>query len=377
MSWSSGTNTIKEGDESKALTLQMLEVKKQGGGTEFFVRKNDVKLGTKSVTQNGTYTAAADGKYGFSQFSVNVRGGNGSADSHGKPTGGDIKPGGAGSAVVGTDPETGNDEFVGVDEDGVLVTTPVPSGIQIVTLPTKTDYNAGETMVYTSLVVKMVNRDGSTYTDADHPNGHLSLGELVLPVTEAPAASGDRQASSDLETGSAVVQPIKFGATIQVNRIKSNGEDISFVLSANHGVFAATSYDSGYSFVWADSSGDYEIYRGPETEPATGSGHQYTYNGKTVYYQHGGSSGAYRYPSVVPSAGSGNIQYANAAAIAWTMIYGNVTGGTATIPVKWINSYTGVECQDTFQITSTPASGDAHTTTGSTGTEGSGGGGTF
>jgi len=189
MNWSSGTNTIKEGDESKSLTLQMLEVKKQGGGTEYFVRKSDVNLGTKSVNKNGTYTAASDSKYGFSQFSVNVRGGNGSADSHGKPTGGDIKPGGAGSAVVGTDPETGNDVVVGVDEDGNLVNTPLPSSIVLVTPPTKTDYNDGETIDLSGAVVVAKMTDGTTWTDADHPNGYVSC--TPEPGTaDASAAKG-------------------------------------------------------------------------------------------------------------------------------------------------------------------------------------------
>lgn len=179
-SWSTGTNVIKEVDTNKNLTCQMFEVRKQGGGTEYLVRKSDVNLGTKSVNKNGTYTAASDSKYGFSQFSVNVRGGNGSADSHGKPTGGDIKPGGAGSAVVGTDPETGNDVVVGVDEDDNLVKTPLPSSIVLVTNPTKMDYNDGESIDLSGAVVTAKMADGSTWTSADYPSGHVPLGELVV-----------------------------------------------------------------------------------------------------------------------------------------------------------------------------------------------------
>lgn len=186
--WSTGTNTIQEVDTNKNLTCQMFKVRKQGGGTEYLVRKSDVTLGTKSVTQNGTYTAAADGKYGISQFSVNVRGGNGSADSHGKPTGGDIKPGGAGSAVVGTDPETGNDVVVGVDEDDNLVKTPLPSSIVLVTNPTKMDYNDGETIDLSGAVVTAKMADGTTWTDTDHPNGHIALSELIVDPTTADAS---------------------------------------------------------------------------------------------------------------------------------------------------------------------------------------------
>jgi hypothetical protein len=111
-----------------------------------WVPEEEVSLGTKSISANGTYKASDDGKYGFSQVTVNVSGGQGSVNPDGTPNispidpndpDSKVNPGGTGTSVVGTDPVTGNDYVIGVDEDGKLVTTPVPSRIEITESPTK------------------------------------------------------------------------------------------------------------------------------------------------------------------------------------------------------------------------------------------------
>lgn len=383
MSWSSGTNTIKEGDESKNLTLQMLEVKKQGGGTEYFVRKNDVKLGTKSVTQNGTYTAAADGNYGFSQFSVNVRGGNGSADSHGKPTGGDIKPGGAGSAVVGTDPETGNDVVVGVDEDGQLVQTPVPSGIKIITPPTKTEYTAGEAIDYSGIVVALQKKDGSTFTDSKYPNGHIPMQELIFPVTEAEYTGGaDGSATSDYQGN--LTQPINFGTGDVIVQREYDTYDyfnIEYLVETGNPKSIVWLEDSTIRLYFvsdAPFSGSVHLRDKRKTSSDSDdriidsfSGGAYSIHNQTVYYtskQVVQKTSIKDYGAPAYSAQPNDDDF-------YTLAFGQfIYGSTQVIPVQWINSYTGAECEDSFMIAVSAA---AHTTESSSGTEGSGGGGSF
>lgn len=175
--------SIAEGGVARQFTVDEVDTPKVGGGMQPFVPKDEVRLTTKHISKNGTYPAASDGYYGFKSVTVNVPGGSGSADSHGKPSG-TIPPGDIGSAVIGED-EDGNDAVIGVDKDGKLVKTPIPTTIVLVTPPTKTEYTDGETMDYTGIVVGLKKKDGSTFTDARYPNGHIPMGELIFPVEVA------------------------------------------------------------------------------------------------------------------------------------------------------------------------------------------------
>ncbi len=366
MSWSSGTNTIKEGSESKSLTLQMLEVKKQGGGTELFVRKNDVKLGTKSVNKNGTYTAAADGKYGFSQFSVNVRGGNGSADSHGKPTGGDIKPGGAGSAVVGTDPETGNDVVVGVDEDENLVKTPLPSSIVLVTNPTKMDYNDGETIDLSGAVVVAKMADGTTWTDADHPNGHVSCSPEPATADESQGPSMISNVSA-AETRLARIYTTGWPyprTTVKVNDgpayysvLKAGGYWVNVVVAETKAAASVKNIET-YAGYNGYPPGTPDAIYGPSEPPDDNNYRGYWYN--ALY----GTKG-----DIIEC--DGPIYEGSITEMIDSVISGDL-GGTQTITLNWARPGDGKVLSTTMEINV-----GAHTTTSSNGTEGSGGGGSF
>lgn len=169
--------TIQEGGTGKSMTVHKLKTTLVAGGTCLWVPEDEVSLGTKHITENGTYTASEDGKYGYSQVTVNVPGGAGSADSSGKPTG-TTQPGGAGSAVMGNG-EDGNEQVVGVDENGDLVNTLIPSAIELVTNPTKTIYSDGDTVDLTGAIAIAKLADGTTWTDETHPNGQIQASELV------------------------------------------------------------------------------------------------------------------------------------------------------------------------------------------------------
>lgn len=386
------TIVMYEGGQEHVFTAAKLRTPLQSGGTCDWVPEDETDLVTKYVSENGTYNASSDNAYGYSQFSVNVKGGNGSSNNSGKPAGSDVTttkpgggldldgitpPGGSGSSVVGTDPETGNDVAVGVDSNGNLVQTPVPSAIQIITPPTKTAYTYQETMDYTGIVVAAKKKDGTTFTDARYTNGHIPMQELIFPVETAPAASGSR-GKADSETSTVFAQPIAVGLT---------GYEVNYTDHPTMtGVEVRVTSDSGYvchsyilngtlTFLCASKTsstvGVYNVLKykdgtSEEARPNYYRGTSVTYKGKTFYYQKEISSfdiGERGTPVGTPET----ISSAPTVADAYVMLFGDDEGGTATIPVKWTNPYTGATQQDTFEITSTPADGDAHTSTGSSG----------
>ena len=117
---------IQEGGIGKQMTVSKLKTDKVGGGTCLWVPEDEVALGTKSISQNGTYKASDDGKYGFSQVTVNVAGGGGSADNSGQPisSGGDPD---IGSSFIGIDPTDGEPYEYTVNSQGEVEKTPVPT----------------------------------------------------------------------------------------------------------------------------------------------------------------------------------------------------------------------------------------------------------
>ena len=372
---------IEEGGVARQFTAAEIETKKVGGGSRDWVPKNEVRLTTKHISKNGTYPASSDGYYGFKFVTVNVPGGSGSADSSGKPSG-TILPGGAGSAIVGED-EDGNDAVLGVDEQGKIVKTPIPSAIHIITPPTKTEYVEGETIIHDGLVVGLKKKDGSTFTDSRYPNGHIPLGELVFPVEVAPEP-GEAGRRSTLDT-SPVEQPIPIGADvsyINYNRIGNpayiyrysvvgGGCTLLIVFPSRYGGFSQYII---YASDNPDSHGRFEMIRYSDgtyniddvTELA-----DYTYAGKTVYCR--GSTSAFGGRSTAEVNGAlvvldydpNSIGVESVKKIAWTMIYGDLTGGEANIPVQWKSPYDGKQMEDKFEIEVTGAP------------EGSGGGGGF
>lgn len=347
---------ITEVDEPKTLTdLDELKTPKVGGGYEYWVRKSDTKLTTKSISKNGTYNASSDDAYGYSKVTVNVRGGNGSADSHGKPSGGDIKPGGAGSAVVGED-EDGNEAVVGVDEQGKLVKTPIPSAIKIITPPTRTSYTAGESMDYTGIVVGLRNKDGSTFTDATYPNGHIPMGELVFPVEVAPETSGDADEWTDGDG---------------VNAIK-----ISYVLNVRGKVFIYPhplgTFHDGSPCTVGGAEGttllltryNNNIYTTRISGPLEALG-LYAYRNGT-WDSVGGTSHTPSYGNFAPGPwGEYLINVPTSTVDPTTVSPSSLRPANIKIPVQWKSPYDGRELEDEFEITVTGAP------------SGSGGGGTF
>ena len=161
---------IEEGGISRQLTADKLR-SITGGGTCDWIPEDTAVLGTKSISDNGTYKAADDGYYGYSQVTV-----SGVGTATGKGPDGNIHS-------VTTDPQTGD-----------LIDTLLPSSIMITTYPAPLTYNDGDTIDYSAMVVKGYLADGTLWTDTAHPNGIIPLSELTLPVTTAQyePAQGDQ-----------------------------------------------------------------------------------------------------------------------------------------------------------------------------------------
>jgi hypothetical protein len=159
--------TIQEGGTPKPMSdVAKIRTSLQGGGTCLWVPEDEVKLTTKHITENGTYKAEDDDKYGYSQVTVNVPGGAGGP------------AGGPGSSIVGTDPTTGNETGITVGEDGSLTSTDVPSSIRVTTNPTKMDYTDGESIDTTGMVVQAYLADGTLW-------GTVPAEEVTIDPTTA------------------------------------------------------------------------------------------------------------------------------------------------------------------------------------------------
>ena len=160
---------IQEGGLGKQLTADKLKTTLVGGGSCLWVPEDETTLGTKTITENGTYRASDDGYYGYSEVTVS----------------------GIGS-VTGRDPEIDEDVTVTKDpETGDLVKTITPESIRIITPPTKTSYADKETINFSGIVVHAYSSKG---TDL----GVVPFNELVFPVTQA---SKDEASSDEWSDG--------------------------------------------------------------------------------------------------------------------------------------------------------------------------------
>lgn len=165
--------TIQEGGVAKQLTANKLKTNLVSGGICLWVPEDEATLGTKIITENGTYKAIDDGYYGYSEVTVS----------------------GIGTAT-GTGPD-GEDHSYSEDGEGGVTDTVLPASISVVTPPTVTTYADGATIDFSGMVVKGYLKSGGIWTNAEHPNGIIPINELTLPVTIADRDDGHSGEYSD------------------------------------------------------------------------------------------------------------------------------------------------------------------------------------
>ena len=277
--------TIQEGGQGKQITADKLKTNVVGGGTCFWVPEDEVQLTTKYVHENGEYSAEDDGYYGYSKFVVSVAGGNGSAGADGLPTG-DVPSGGIGSSVIGTDPDSGDTNVVGVDENGNLVTTVLPSSISVITPPSKTSYNDGGVLDPSGIEVQAYLSSGEIWSDNSHPNGIIPISELTFNPIQADIdmASNSYEIKNPESIG--VNGPFYF-SKVSVGDLWDNSVDPNaYVKSMTGTPLISIANAAGGWVVWRlISSGPFTVTteRKNGTYPATYGGSATQYSGRTIY----------------------------------------------------------------------------------------------
>ncbi|MBR2798940.1 MAG: hypothetical protein IKE17_14535 [Clostridia bacterium] len=325
---------IQEGGTGKQLTVNKLKTNLGGGGTCLWVPEDETQLGTKHISENGTYKASDDGYYGYSEVTVSGIG-----------------------TVTGKDGD-GDDAKASVDPDtGEIVITKLPYSISVVTHPNVTEYSDGATIDFSGMVVKGYLKSGDLWTDSSHPDGVIPISELTLPVTTADSGS----VSGESATSPLIPESLPCGhsGTNSAGPEDSTADDVEHFSVSGGAVTLWKGSIRTINDVCASSDAsavvNYSLYRanGQTIHDTYGLNSNYTYNGLTVYFR--GGSGAWSYGKIIKTVNpdaTGIAEKYSKAAIAWTMIYGTITPGGQVIPVQ----YTGGEktLESSFTITVNP-----------------------
>ena len=170
--------SIKEGNTAKSFSgVKKISIKNIGGNSSsLWVPEDEVKLGTKHISENGTYKASEEvdeqgvskNLYGYSEVTVSGIG-----------------------VASGTNPETGEDSII--DKDSFPNMNDVPSSIAFSEPPSKLEYVEGEEISLSGASVHAyMKANGGTEPwagDETHPSGLIPLEELTLDPTTAHAES--------------------------------------------------------------------------------------------------------------------------------------------------------------------------------------------
>lgn len=320
---------IKEGGTTRVFANRAkLEVSLQGGGTTFFVPESETRLTTKRIEKNGVYKASDDGDYGWSTVTVAVS----TTDS-----------------VTGTGPD-GKEHNYSVDGSGALVDQVVPSEIRITTPPNYVGpYGDGAILSFDGIVVH-------AYDALGNDMGEVPFNELVFPVTvaryDAEAGPINEYRASDLDLGD-LTSPVPSASLCVVEA--GDGRSITHEMQGS---------GSGRATGWIESNGKYYVLgASPIATDTLGQAdlpNSVTYDGKTVYY--GGVSGSFIAgvaENIDPDAGYGetvNTNHVDRGNVAWTIIYGTLTGtsGGVQIPVEWSRTGDGLVLATSFGVSVVP-----------------------
>lgn len=167
---------ILEGTAAKRFNnVKKIQTHNVNGGTDYWVPEDDVKLGTKHITKNGTYKASEEenedgtnkGWYGYSQVTVSGIG-----------------------KVTGLD-ENDDEVEVSVGPDGKLQKKYSPASIAFITPPIRLYYNEGDIINLAGAQVQAFMKNGDPWEgDEDHPGGLIPFNELKLIPAVASAEGG-------------------------------------------------------------------------------------------------------------------------------------------------------------------------------------------
>lgn len=333
--------TIQEGGQGKQFTAHKLKTNLVGGGTCLWVPEDETNLGTKHISENGTYNASDDGYYGYSSVTVS----------------------GVGS-VTGTDGD-GDEATVTKGQDGGLVTEKIPSSIRVTTPPTKTVYNDGDAIEYGGMVVKAYLKTGGLY-------GTIPTGDLTLPVTTAKYSEGSEGSATSDVVGN-LSQPIAFGGACTITRyyeeyaswynrvIVTSGSvrSIGYEHSGNMDIYLLSNSPFTIEYHIVDQRKPTPTNPNPPIEDmviSTKSGSGREIHGKTVYVATISANFTSGTPTIdIPTY---NTQPNNNDF--YTIVYGDITSGsTQNIPVQWTRPGDGNTLESSFTISVNKSLGGA------------------
>lgn len=183
---------IKEDNKARQFaSVQKVVINNTSSGTSLWVPEDIAETDELYVTENGVYCAYDDNVFGYSQVVVNVSESLNDRSEKDKAI----------SKITGTNPDTGDTESYGVDEDGNLTKEVIPSGlptaIHIVIAPTKKTYNEGDSLDFTGIHVYLLDGEGHQWTSDEYPTGEIPFNELIFPVTVASTSGINEYQSSD------------------------------------------------------------------------------------------------------------------------------------------------------------------------------------
>ncbi len=324
---------IQESGQGKQFTAVKLKTNVVGGGTCLWVPEDEARLGTKYISDNGTYKASADGYYGYSEVTV-----NGIGTATGRDADGD-------DARTTTDPTTGD-----------LITEKIIDSIGITSLPSVTSYQDGATIDFSGLVVH-------GYSSTGRDLGEIALSKLNIQPT---VAEYDASSASSTAEAPFTEHVIPFAGTYHLQ--EATIDSVYDEDSSGGDAYAAWRVPWGVANLAASSSPDQtnittttathvgiekptiKIYSTPISQ-------SYKYDNRTVYYVSGISHFNPVQILTPPIADVGDL---SAGQIAWIIIYGTKTEthSTQTITISYTNSV-GETLQTSFTISVTASMGGA------------------
>ena len=330
--------TIKEGGVGRQFTSNKLKTNLVGGGACLWVPQNEVQLGTKNITKNGTYKAKDDEYYGYSQVAVNVQ---------------------YGDTITGKDPVTGQETVVGTDPTtGEIVQTVVPTEIRVISPPTNPYgiYKNGQTITKDGLVVKAYLENGDEWGSV--PNAEVTIAPTTAvydPETDTYGEYNQLVTPPDGMIPGNVQIRVLNGSSFTAERQQPGGIDIEH-LTFNQSVSMCRPKNSvvvlagksspiiGETYVSYYSGGESSHYVNNYTDT-------YTYDGKTVIY---GQQNLYT--DFMPA--QDDLQTYEFNKLAWAMIYGTIeevrAGSRQQITVSWPRPGDSKILETTFEILVAP-----------------------
>ena len=269
---------------------------------EVWVDEDDRKLARLYATNNGTYYPEDYDAYGFSSVTVSIHGGVALPEMPKieMPDGieypalipeiempdGTLKPidelfpeiaedpltdigevkmpdtvGEEGSATTGIDPEDGYTYMVDVDENGNLEVEKVPTGIQVIEPPDKTEYDLSEEIDPAGMRVALVDKDGNIVKTRENPTGIVEWSpdseELTVPEGTAEEFAESNGATWSGKGDASGINAIMLAYTLSYHWYDTRewvGDRYEWV--RHHGTFWTAGTPLGtYLDTWRDEQG--------------------------------------------------------------------------------------------------------------------------